>query len=264
MICAPLFARLAEGRNRWRVIAVGVILWSAATALSGAATSYPLLALARVLVGVGEATYGPLAPAILCDHFPPSRRSFVLGLFSAAVPIGSALGYLFAGLVIKAHLTWHHAFFIVAPPGAVVGFFCLFLSDVPSRGLSGGSEGDVAARTRTTSAAAARVHLKEYVALAKVPSYVLVVGGGVAMTFALGAIAFWVPSYIVWRKAASLEDANSIFSPIIVVTGFLSSLVGERHYFIISALFIRRRAPSMRRKHPHPSSRLYIPIRFIL
>lgn len=95
MVLSPLFGWLADKHSRWAIIATGAAIWSLATAGSGWAPTFGLLLAARILVGAGEAAYGPAAPTVLSDLFPPARRGLVLAWFFAAIPFGSAIGYLF-------------------------------------------------------------------------------------------------------------------------------------------------------------------------
>src|SRR5215471_8813711 len=73
-LAAPVFGVLGDRRSRPRWIAIGVFLWSAATAVSGIARSYLQLLISRALVGVGEAAYGTIAPSLLADYFPKRLR----------------------------------------------------------------------------------------------------------------------------------------------------------------------------------------------
>ena len=94
---APVFGVLADRRSRPRLMGLGVGIWSVATALSGMVRSYGQLLFGRALVGVGEASYGSVAPAMLSDAFEPAHRGRALAMFSMAIPVGSALGYLLGG-----------------------------------------------------------------------------------------------------------------------------------------------------------------------
>src|SRR5438093_3662324 len=98
MLAAPLFGSLGDARSRTRLIGLGVAVWSAATALGGLARSYAALFAARAAVGIGEAAYGTISPALLADYYPRERRGRVFAIFFAAIPIGSALGYVVGGL----------------------------------------------------------------------------------------------------------------------------------------------------------------------
>lgn len=90
MVAAPLFGWLAERRSRWLLIALGVGLWSLASGASGLAVTFAVLLATRCLVGVGEAAYGPAAPAIISDFYPLAWRGKVLSWFYVAIPVGSA------------------------------------------------------------------------------------------------------------------------------------------------------------------------------
>src|SRR5437879_2790730 len=97
MLAAPVFGALGDRGSRTRPIAVGVFLWSLATVLSGIAGSYPQLLGGRALVGIGEAAYVAIAPALLADCFPVSSRGRVYSVLNMAIPVGSALGYVVGG-----------------------------------------------------------------------------------------------------------------------------------------------------------------------
>ena len=99
----------------------------------------------RVLVGIGEGGYGPAAPTILADLFPLETRGRILALFCAAIPVGSALGYVLGGAVLTHfHFVpeperWRYAFYLAAIPGLFLGGYSLFQRD--PRESSGGWPG---------------------------------------------------------------------------------------------------------------------------
>ena len=103
MLTAPLFGALAARwpRLKWKLIAVGVLVWSLATGAGGLAASFLMLLMTRCFVGVGEGAYGPLAPTILSDCFPVAKRGKILSLFYVAMPVGGALGYALGGFIAK-------------------------------------------------------------------------------------------------------------------------------------------------------------------
>ena len=79
---APVFGLLADRRSRPRLMGLGVGIWSAATAFSGIVRSYGELLFGRAVVGVGEASYGAVAPAMLSDAYEPAHRGRALALCS--------------------------------------------------------------------------------------------------------------------------------------------------------------------------------------
>ena len=123
MVSAPILGFLADRFSRWIIIGSAAILWSLATGASGLAATFAILFATRICVGIGEGGYGPAAPTILSDLFPIEKRGRVMAVFCAAIPVGSALGYVIGGL-IGAHLGWRWAFYLVAPPGLLLGLLC--------------------------------------------------------------------------------------------------------------------------------------------
>src|SRR6266699_1243785 len=128
MISAPILGLLADRISRWIIVGCAVILWSLASGGSGLAATFAILFATRICVGIGEGGYGPAAPAILSDLFPIETRGRVMAIFCAAIPVGSALGYVIGGLV-GAHLGWRWAFYLVAPPGLLLGLLCFWQRD---------------------------------------------------------------------------------------------------------------------------------------
>ena len=243
---APVFGRLAERRSRWVLIGVGVILWSLASGASGLAAAFLVLLLTRCFVGIGEAAYGPVAPAIISDYYPVQVRGQVLAWFYMAIPVGSALGYVLGERVAKSGLgawgaaalglspaSWRWAFYLVVVPGLVLGAVC-FLMREPPRG-----QADL-----PRAAAAAAVRWRDYRVLLRTPSYLFCTLGMTAMTFAIGGMAFWMPYYLQQRPGTGGAPIST-FGALVVVAGltgtWLGGLAGDRlrgrfpgSYFLVS------------------------------
>ena len=226
MFGAPVFARLAERTSRWTLIGIGVILWSLASGASGLATTFVVLLLTRCLVGVGEAAYGPVAPVIISDLYPVQVRGQVLAWFYMAIPVGSALGYVLGGWVASSRLgdwgasalganpeSWRWAFYLVVPPGILLGLWSFFMPD-PQRG-----QADLKHVPRGV------VRWRDYLVLLRTPSYVLCTLGMTAMTFSIGGIAFWMPYYLETRPGAP-AGSTLLFGLITVVAGLSGTLLG--------------------------------------
>jgi MFS family permease len=222
MVVAPLFGWLAERTSRWILVGVGVILWSLASGASGIDWSISLgaafwaLLMTRCLVGVGEGAYGPVAPAMISDLYPVRDRGRILALFYVAIPVGGALGYAF-GEIVKDLYGWRWAFFLVVPPGLLLGLLC-FLMREPTRGLSDAVE---VVRQRSAS-------FRDYVALFRIPSYVLNTLGMTAMVFAMGGLAYWMPDYLEGKQAPKMFGIGprTIFGIITALSGLLATILG--------------------------------------
>jgi MFS transporter, Spinster family, sphingosine-1-phosphate transporter len=210
MLAAPILGFLADRFSRWVIVGVCVILWSFATAASGFAATFVALFITRIFVGIGEGGYGPAAPTILADHFTLQMRGRIMAIFCAAIPVGSALGYVLGGL-INHQLGWRWAFYLVAIPGVILGLLCFFQKDPRApRGV----------RDERRQA-----HKENYLALLRTRSFVFNCLAQTAMTFALGGLAFWMSAYLIFRNQ-SPASATPIFGGITVVAGLLSTLLG--------------------------------------
>src|SRR6478736_2673210 len=128
MISAPILGFLADRFSRWIIVGSAVILWSLASGASGLAATFGILFATRIFVGIGEGGYGPAAPTILSDLFSVEKRGQILAIFCAAIPVGSALGYVIGGL-IGAHLGWRCSLMIRRPPGLLLGLLCFWQRD---------------------------------------------------------------------------------------------------------------------------------------
>lgn len=236
MLAAPPIGYLADrgGRRKW--IAGGIALWSLATATSGLARTYAQLFAARAAVGIGEACYGAISPSFVAEHYPPRRRGRVLALFSMAIPVGSALGYV-AGGSLGELWGWRSAFLAVGLPGLIMAALTLRLRD-PRRDSAEPPGGESALQASAW---------RSYASLFKVPSYRLVTLAGAAMTFTLGGLAVWMPSFFNREWGMSVGQAGTLFGAITVVSGVLGSLSGgwlsdwalrftSKAYFLVSGL----------------------------
>jgi MFS transporter, Spinster family, sphingosine-1-phosphate transporter len=223
-LASPVFGALGDRRSRPPLVALGVLLWSVATMLSGAARSYPALLIARAAVGIGEAAYGTISPGLLADHFGPARRGRAYAMFFAAIPIGSAFGYILGGIVDQ-RFGWRAAFVAAGAPGVLLALACLRLPDPPR----GASESAWAPRGEKGLAATYRR------LLANRP-YVLTVAGYAAYTFAVGGMAFWMPAFLERSRGVPRAIATVQFGAVVVMTGFAGTFAGG---FLADAL--RRR-----------------------
>jgi MFS family permease len=198
MLLSPIFGWLGDRGSRWRLVGIGVILWSLASGGSGLATSFMVLFLTRCLVGVGEAAYGPVAPAMLSDLYPVERRGKIMAWFYLAIPVGSALGFLIGGQIADTEWGWRGAFQAVVIPGVLLGIICFFMKEPPREQHVKAEAGGV------------REYFKTLARLFKVPSYFLCIAGMTCTTFVLGGLAIWMPSYLFEREARFLVSEASL------------------------------------------------------
>lgn len=141
--------RLADNWNRVRLLSIGLALWSLMTALSGFARNQVELTLARMGVGVGEATASPTAYSLISDYFPKRQRATALAIYSSGLYIGGGVSLFIGALIVQAWnkaypgggplnlVGWQAAFLAVGIPGILVAFWVSSLRE-PVRGAMDG------------------------------------------------------------------------------------------------------------------------------
>jgi predicted MFS family arabinose efflux permease len=214
-LISPVMGWLGDRTRRTWLLGIGVAIWSVATVGTGLARSYGQVVVARSLLGIGEATYGLLAPALLMDLFPRRSRSRVMSAFYLAMPIGAGLG-MALGAVIAKHFGWRYAFFVVGAPGVLAALSALFLPE-PIRGASEGV--DPARLKEHEQAGASRADYRDLLVNS---SYSYSVFGQALYSFAIGGLAAFLPKFLTSYRGMERVSANSILS---VVTG-VAAIVG--------------------------------------
>ena len=211
MVSAPILGLLADRFSRWMIVGFAVILWSLASGASGLAATFGILFATRIFVGIGEGGYGPAAPTIISDVFPIEIRGRVMAIFYAAIPVGSALGYVIGGLV-GSHLGWRWAFYLVTPPGLLLGLLCFWQRDPR-----------VAADNLIQKAP--RRSIRDYLNMFRTRSYLINCVAQTLMTFVTGGLGFWASAYLQYRNQ-SPDVGMTIFGLILVVAGLTATLLG--------------------------------------
>jgi len=214
MLSAPVLGWLGDHMSRVKLASAGLAIWSVATSLAGFATRYLTLLLARASVGVGEASFGTVSPALLTDYFPKESRGRVLSCFYLAIPVGSALGYLLGG-ILGQKFGWHVAFLMVGIPGVFLAIPVWLLRE-PERGSS----------EKKGSQAVTPQKGKGFRSLFLNRSYVINTLAMTAMTFAMGGLAQWVPTFLHRIHEIDLAIANTYFGGITMLAGITGTLVG--------------------------------------
>jgi MFS family permease len=191
--------------DRWRrkpLLAIGIAVWSAATVLCGAARSFGMLFLARVGVGVGEASVTPTSISLIADYFPPERRAKAYSVWMLGSSLGTGMAMLFAAgaISLSDHLhatgvawaeplkTWQITFFLIGAPGLLVSLvFALTVREPARRGVSLAADG---------SPLVTGVSLKPLWVVMKANrrAYLALIGGPVLNVTAIYAQIGWMPA----------------------------------------------------------------------
>ena len=122
-------ARMADNGSRKRIMGWGLLVWSALTAGNGAVQGFWGFLLARMGVGIGEASYGPAANSLIGDMFPANRRARAMGIFMLGLPLGLLLAFFTTGAIVEAFGSWRAPFFIAAVPGIMLAVFIFMIRE---------------------------------------------------------------------------------------------------------------------------------------
>lgn len=206
---------LADRLNRVRIIAVSLVLWSAFTAATGLAHGFLQLFIARLWVGVGEA--GGVAPAysLISDYFPAQQRGRALSIYSFGIPVGSAAGLLFGGLVAS-RVNWRAAFLTVGVLGLILAPIFIAAVREPVRG---GLDSPGPLRLKPQFRVTVRL------LAGKASFWALSLGAATCSIMGYGMF-FWLPSFFVRSYHFSLPQAAGWLSAITLAGGLAGIWLG--------------------------------------
>lgn len=214
-LVSPFMGWFGDRYSRRGLLAFGVGLWSVATVGTAFSTSFAEMFFWRALLGVGEATYGVIAPALLADLFLPRHRGRAMGLYYLALPLGGALGYSIGGWVADAW-NWRASFWVVGLPGLLAALAGLRMND-PGRGAS---EGHV------LTAKSDRPGLRDYLELFQTPTFLFNTAGLAAVTFATGAYAAWGSTFYQTVRGMTAKEAGLWIGGMTAAAGLLGISLG--------------------------------------
>ena len=216
-IISPLVGFVGDRYNRKRILAFGVALWSLATIGTSFARGFGDMFLWRALLGIGEASYGIIAPALLADLFAPRHRGRVMGVYYLALPVGRGDRLPVGGHFAHAG-DWRAAFWVVGIPGLAAAVAGLILRD-PGRGASEGQRA-------TADTSASRPGRREYLAILRTPSFLLNTAGQAAVTFAIGAYGVWGATFYHRVRGMDLASAGKQIGVLTAVAGLVGIGLG--------------------------------------
>ena len=198
---------LIDRWSRTKTIGLMAIVWSLATALCAITGSYVQLFMARILIGFGEAGYAPGGSALISGMYPVEKRSKMMGLWNASIPLGSAIGVGMGGIIAQS-LGWKHAFGIVAVPGLIIAILFLFVKDYKTVDLS------FIDRSNNKIKMEKKDMIREF--LSK-PSVIYTYFGMAAVVFVTTAIIVWLPKYFEIERNMEPKTAGSIAGAVMLL-----------------------------------------------
>ncbi|KAA8491129.1 Protein spinster [Porphyridium purpureum] len=195
MLLSPVAGAVADRFAAWRVRALiipGVVLWSAASILSGTAQSFGVLLASRALVGIGEAAWGPTATPLIADMYPNSKTQMI-AFFMISAPVGAACGYI----IPSAFASWRVSFFVFGISGLVLAATLPFLDDPYRQAQDGQLEHDA---PTSASDLAPGEELSVWVSFKTVltsRNWIVSTMASALSNLAFGAISFWMPTFLI-------------------------------------------------------------------
>jgi MFS family permease len=198
---------LIDRWSRTKTIGLMAIVWSLATALCAITGSYVQLFMARIMIGFGEAGYAPGGSALISGMYPLEKRSKMMGLWNASIPLGSAIGVGMGGIIAQS-LGWKHAFGIVAVPGLIIAILFLFVKDYKTVDLS------FIDRSNNKIRMEKKDMIREF--LSK-PSVMYTYFGMAAVVFVTTAIIVWLPKYFEIERHMEPKTAGSLAGAVMLL-----------------------------------------------
>ena len=198
---------LVDRWSRTKTIGMMAILWSLATALCALTGNYVQLFMARLLIGVGEAGYAPGGSAMISGLYPIEKRSKMMGIWNASIPLGTAIGVLLGG-IIATNWGWKHAFGLVAIPGLIVAIMFLFVKDYKTVDLSFVDKS--ANRVRMERKDIMREFLSK-------PSIIYTYFGIAAVVFVTTSLITWLATYFQAVNGLPQAKAGTMASAVMVL-----------------------------------------------
>jgi MFS transporter, Spinster family, sphingosine-1-phosphate transporter len=211
MLTSPITGFLGDRFPRKPMIVVAALFWSGMNLFTASVHSYSSLNLRHAALGIGEASFGIFAPALLSDFYGADQRNRVLTIFNIAIPVGAALGYLIGGTVGE-RFGWRASFIVSAVPGVIIALLIAFFMKEPARGAS---QQEKAILKKGT-----------VLSLLRNKAYLCSVLGYAAVTFSLGGISWWMPSFLQRIGGRSQASAAYIMGAITVVAGLGGTVLG--------------------------------------
>src|SRR5258705_7360244 len=176
--------RLSDRTNRGKILAAGVFAWSLLTAVSGLARSFAQLIVARLGVGVGEATCSPASTSLIGDLFPATQRARAVAIWMLGLPLGLGLANGAGGWILQ-NWGWRNAFYVAAIPGIFCAIAALMVRE-PARGMAEAHK--VGSRCRVGN---------PYALVLSIPTMLWVIASGALHNFNMYALGSFVAPFLV-------------------------------------------------------------------
>jgi MFS family permease len=212
---------LIDRWSRTKTIGIMALVWCVSTGICALTKSFTQLFSARTIIGVGEAGYAPGGTAMIAGLYPQEKRSWMMGLWNASIPLGSAIGVALGG-IIATHWGWRHAFGIVAIPGLIVAVLFFFVRDYKTVGLTKSKEKPDRKSERKAVTMSIKDMLNEFL---DKPSLIFTYFGMAGVVFTTTSLMTWLPTYF-HRVQGLAESQAGLKSSAVMILALIGAPLG--------------------------------------
>ena len=210
-----VIARFADRNCRKCIVSIAILVWSVTTALTGLAQGFWQIASCRVATGIGEAGISPAGHSLICDYFPPAKRSAAIAIFVSGATVGLTVGLMLGGYVAQRY-GWRWAFVVVGVVGAPVALLTSTLIDEPQRGKADNLTG---VQMRPSFIEICRMLLSN-------KTYVQILLAACLLHFMLYGVVQWMPALMLRKFGLGVAEVGAIFGAALGLGSALGSIVG--------------------------------------
>ncbi|MBM7060670.1 MFS transporter [Pseudomonas sp. UL073] len=227
-LCGLPLGRAADSRSRRGLIALGILVWSAATAFCGLAKNYWHFLIGRIGVGAGEAALNPAAYSLIADSFPDDRRATAMSVYAMGVYLGSGVAYMLGALIIKFASAqgdlvlpllgeirhWQLIFIILGALGVAFTLTLLAIKEPVRRGVGAGVAVPVKDVARYLRSNRSTIVLHNF---------------GFALLMLVGyGMGAWAPTFFIRTYGWTPTEVGMIYGTIVLVFGCIGVVAGGR------------------------------------
>src|SRR5262245_59361146 len=205
--------RLSDRMARRKILAAGVFVWSLLARLPGAARSFAQLILARLGVGVGEATCSPASTSLIGDLYPSTARSRAIAVWMLGLPLGLGLANGAGGWILQ-NWGWRNAFYVAAVPGLLCAAAAWWMHE-PARGT-----------LETHAVGERRRDGNPYVLVLSIPTMLWIIASGALHNFNMYALGAFVSPFLVRFHHVTFQQAGWIAAAVYGFSGIVGLTAG--------------------------------------
>jgi MFS family permease len=235
----PIGRMVDTSRNRVRIVVWGVIFWSFMTIMCGAARGFGQLFVARIGVGIGEATLSPTAYSVISDYFDSKRRALAISFYAIGYPIGGGLALILGGVllhyftgfgdvtfpVLGEMQPWQMVFVVVGLPGVFIAALLMTVREPKRRELAKGYE------DRAMPISETFVYLRANWRL-----YGMLIGTISLIGMLSIGVTLWYPTFLIRTYGMSIIEVGFYYGTVMLICGTVGTLTGGW----LSGYFVRR------------------------